>query len=86
MYIQKVICAIALVFMTINRSEAQEFQVNITDFVQDVMIHSKTDERIKMVWWLPTIYWKISNQGNSFVTEKMIKELEDAVEDYNIIA
>jgi len=83
---KKVILILSLIFISLNFITAQEFKVNTSDFVRDIMINRKTDSSIKMVWWMPTIYWTVSNQGNSFVTDEMVKELELAVKDYNIIA
>jgi len=77
---------IALFFLSTIVVLSQEKDVDLMDLIKEIQQVKKVESNMKMVWWIPTEYWRISTKGSPLVTEEGMKQLTEIVEPFTIIA
>ena len=64
----------------------QEKDIDLIEFIKEIQLTKKVGSNMKMVWWIPTEYWEISTKGSPYVTEEGLRDLEEIVDSFTIIA
>lgn len=65
---------------------AQTFKdVDFTEFVRDIQIWKKDNNRMQLVWWLPNEYWKVAFSQTNTVPPEVAGKVQDMIKDYVII-
>jgi hypothetical protein len=54
--------------------------------VQDTQRSAQEPGSVLLVWWIPTEYWAAVMQGNPGATPELIKQFEDALDSYLVVA
>src|SRR3989337_2800061 len=60
-------------------------QVSLTDFVKDVQQWKKEDDKMRLAWWLPGIYWEIALADHKQIPPGTIQQIQTALGDYVVI-
>lgn len=83
---RKLLFSVFLFVVTASQISAQEQTVNLVDFIRDTQQWNKEDTNMKMVWWVPSIYWEIASKGNPHVTADQINQIVASLSNYTIIS
>ena len=78
------ILTFALLFSVAGFS--QEKDIDLIEMVQDLQQLTKTEQSMKMVWWIPALYWEVALQDKPQIPEEAVEDLITNLEDYHIFA
>lgn len=67
------------IFFAQEKTKAEKLLVEIQQVKQ-------VNKNIKMVWWMPTEYWRAATINTKQITEQQLQTLENMLDDYTIIA
>lgn len=59
---------------------------NLDLLVSEIQKVTQTEKQLKLVWWIPTEFWRIASQDNNLATAEQIDYLENILNDYTIFA
>ncbi|WP_298503377.1 hypothetical protein [uncultured Maribacter sp.] len=83
---KKYIATLILVLASYGQAFSQTEDVDMIVFIKEVQQWKKTGENMKLIWWIPTMYWEVALKGNPNVTEEAKQDIIRSVENYTIIA
>ncbi|MCB9225984.1 MAG: hypothetical protein H6578_02270 [Chitinophagales bacterium] len=83
---KKGIYLLAILFFCYNNSYSQiKENIDFQDFMKEIQIWQKNENKMNLIWWLPSNYWEITKQMNPGVSEEGFKIFEDAFQDYYLV-
>jgi len=62
-----------------------ENEVSVTDLVSEIQQWNKKDNRMSLVWWIPTEYWGIALKDNKQIPQATVNQIENVFKDYMMI-
>ena len=77
---------VLLLALSIVGLKAQEAKPDVLDLVYDLQKWKKDGKQMKLVWWIPTVYWQIALEQSPGVSQSQIDDIVAAVEQYTFIA
>lgn len=83
---KKYIVTLLLVLAFYRQGISQTEEVDMIVFIKEIQQWKKTKENMKLIWWIPTMYWDVALKGNRNVTEEAKQDILRSVENYIIIA
>ncbi len=60
--------------------------VELTDFIRDIIITQKDGDNMKQIWILPKEYWAIALKDSSYSNQETLDEIKMLLNDYLIIS
>ena len=85
---QKMMKVLLLAFLlsipltTIGQTETE---VSLMDLMREIQQWNKRDNKMSMVWWIPTEYWRISLKDYGGISQETIEQVEILFEDYLVL-
>lgn len=83
---KKYIVTLLLIVAFYGKGISQTEEVDMVVFIKETQQMTKTGQNMKLVWWIPTMYWDIALNGNPDVTEEAKQDILRSVEKYIIFA
>ncbi|HLT81430.1 MAG TPA: hypothetical protein VKZ86_10395 [Cyclobacteriaceae bacterium] len=62
-----------------------ETEVSLMDLMREIQQWNKRDNKMSMVWWIPTEYWRISLKDYGGISQETIEQVEILFEDYLVL-
>ncbi|MET2986128.1 hypothetical protein [Aureibaculum conchae] len=81
----KIITLILSLFLFLNNYGQQKSKVNQIELISDIQIWDKDNDKMKLSFWIPSSYWRISLEGNSDISEEIIEKIESTFDDYMVL-
>jgi hypothetical protein len=69
-----------------SRARAAEFEPDLAQLVQETQQRSATAERVRLVWWLPLEYWRVSLSRGRSPRLAELEQIEAALRAYTVVA
>ena len=73
-----------LLFVGIGVVDAPAFELQ--KLVTETQRMSFRDQRLTLIWWIPSEYWEAAFQANAAVTDEMARRFIQTVDDYSLFA
>lgn len=89
MYNRLLTAIVALSVFVLVSGHAHAFdcsEVNINSFMNETQLMNEGQDRLLLIWWIPIEYWCVSTSGDPSVTEEDLKQFDDILQDYTLIA
>ncbi len=74
-----------LMLFSINSYSQDYSKVDILEFIKDIQVWKKQDNRMILAWWIPSEYWQLAFNGNATVTSEVKDKIRLAFKDYSLI-
>jgi len=68
-----------------NAKSQNPGEVNMTDLIRETQQWAKQEDKMRLAWWIPNEYWRISLAGNKQIPSGTIEQLENVFRDYILI-
>ncbi|AXG70995.1 hypothetical protein KORDIASMS9_03250 [Kordia sp. SMS9] len=79
------VCAITFSFAQEKVQLKPIDQVDVSQLTKDIQIVKKDKDNFKMVWWIPTEYWKVVMNGSNIVRAEDVDVLTESLDEYILI-
>ena len=64
---------------------ADEVKLDIPELIRDTQRVSSAPDRVRLVWWIPTEFWKVTLARNKNITKAQVQEFLNVVRQHTII-
>jgi len=81
----RALVSIAAILISVTTQGQIHQQISLTDFVKDVQQWKKEDDKMRLAWWLPGVYWEIALAGNKQIPPGTVEQIQTALKDYVVI-
>jgi hypothetical protein len=81
---KKLVTAFAVVFVSCSFAFAQQKNIDLNQFIRETQKNIGNSNNIKMAWWIPTEFWKISFQNAKDMTAEQKQQFLTLIEPYTI--
>ena len=82
---KQILAVIAIVLIGLS-GQSQTHQVDLNEFIKDTQKNITNGETLKMTWWIPVEFWKVSLDSDPNVTKSQRDEIVDLLDDFVIFA
>lgn len=81
------ILSLFLIFFSFwfNSYSQNRDDINFQDFIMELQRWEKNENKIVLVWWVPSSYWEITKKMNPDLSDSALKIFEDAFKDYYLV-
>lgn len=77
---------VMLCFLCFLSSSLFAKEINIQDLIHETQRVEQSDHRFRLIWWIPTDYWKVLFQRNPNLSEKHKTEIQEVLSHYILIS